>query len=103
MLQALLENESINEAIELTEHSGGAGMSSDKYAVFTQRVFQKAGFIKLAHGNYQEAQEYFLSGKLDVREVRGCYYTALCICIIKNQFILFCYFWIVITIGKLQH
>lgn len=68
-LKALLENESIDEAIELTEHSGGAGMSDEKFLAFSQTVFQKAGFIKFSHMMYQEAQEYFIRGKLDVREV----------------------------------
>ncbi|KAL7642552.1 UNVERIFIED_CONTAM: hypothetical protein RMT77_007113 [Armadillidium vulgare] len=68
-VMALLENESIDEAIELTEHSGGAGMSDEKFLAFSQTVFQKAGFIKFSHMMYQEAQEYFIRGKLDVREI----------------------------------
>ncbi|MCL4130257.1 UNVERIFIED_CONTAM: hypothetical protein GTU68_011335, partial [Idotea baltica] len=72
-VMTLLENESIEEAIELTENSGGAGMSSEKYLSFSHTVFQRAGFIRFSHGDYQEAQDFFLRGKLDVRELLSLY------------------------------
>ncbi|KAB7494158.1 Transforming growth factor-beta receptor-associated protein 1 [Armadillidium nasatum] len=46
-VMALLENESIDEAIELTEHSGGAGMSDEKFLAFSQTVFQKSRIYQI--------------------------------------------------------
>lgn len=69
MLQTLLENESVEEAVELTDHSGGAGMTSEQYLQFTFDVFRRAGFVKFSQCCFQEAQDYFIRGRLDIREV----------------------------------
>lgn len=53
----------------MTEHSGGAGMTQERYAKFTKDIQQRAGFVKLVQCNFQEAEEFFLIGHLDIREV----------------------------------
>ncbi|XP_076056469.1 transforming growth factor-beta receptor-associated protein 1-like isoform X2 [Oratosquilla oratoria] len=72
-VQALIENERVEEALELANHSRAAGMSQEQYEVFMATLLQKAGFIKLAYGVYDQAQEYFFKGKIDIRELISLY------------------------------
>ena len=68
-LQSLLAGERIEEAVELAEHSGGAGMTLEQYQSLMNNILQRAGFIKLSQQLYDQAEEFFIRGKLDVREV----------------------------------
>ncbi|KAG7163807.1 Transforming growth factor-beta receptor-associated protein 1-like [Homarus americanus] len=72
-VQTLMDSERVEEAVELAEHSGAVGMSQEQYHQLFRTLLQKAGFIKLAHGVYDQAQEYFLRGSVDVREVISLY------------------------------
>ena len=69
VLKALMDSERVEEAVELAEHSGAVGMSQEQYQQLCRILLQRAGFIKLAHGVFDQAQEYFLKGAVDVREV----------------------------------
>ncbi|XP_063877866.1 transforming growth factor-beta receptor-associated protein 1-like isoform X2 [Scylla paramamosain] len=68
-VEALMDSERVEEAVELAEHSGAVGMSQEQYQQLCRTLLQRAGFIKLAHGVFDQAQEYFLKGAVDVREV----------------------------------
>lgn len=68
-----MDSERVEEAVELAEHSGAVGMSQEQYQQLCQMLLQKAGFIKLTHGVYDQAQDYFLRGSVDVREVSCTY------------------------------
>ncbi|XP_045583732.2 transforming growth factor-beta receptor-associated protein 1 [Procambarus clarkii] len=72
-VQTLMDSERVEEAVELAEHSGAVGMSQEQYQQLFCTLLQKAGFIKLSHGVYDQAQEYFLRGSVDVREVISLY------------------------------
>ncbi|KAK8726458.1 hypothetical protein OTU49_010260 [Cherax quadricarinatus] len=72
-VQTLMDNERVEEAVELAEHSGAVGMSQEQYQQLFHTLLQKAGFIKLSHGVYDQAQDYFLRGSVDVREVISLY------------------------------
>lgn len=68
-VEALMVSERVEEAVDLAEHSGAVGMSQEQYQQLFRRLLQRAGFIKLAHGVFDQAQEYFLKGGVDAREV----------------------------------
>lgn len=68
-VEALMDSERVEEAVELAEHSGAVGMSQEQYQQLCRTLQQRAGFIKLVHGVFDQAQEYFLKGAVDVREV----------------------------------
>ncbi|KAG0723950.1 Transforming growth factor-beta receptor-associated protein 1 [Chionoecetes opilio] len=72
-VQALMDSERVEEAVELAEHSGAVGMSQEHYQQLCRTLLQRAGFIKLAHGVFDQAQEYFLKGAVDAREVISLY------------------------------
>ncbi|CAL4122719.1 unnamed protein product, partial [Meganyctiphanes norvegica] len=72
-VQALMEGERVEEAVELAEHSGATGMSQEQYQQFWRLLLQRSGFIKLTHGFYSQAQEYFIRGNVDLREVISLY------------------------------
>lgn len=72
-VQTLMDSERVEEAVELAEHSGAVGMSQEQYHQLCHTLLQKAGFIKLVHGVYDQAQDYFVRGAVDVREVISLY------------------------------
>ncbi|KAK7068882.1 transforming growth factor, beta receptor associated protein 1 [Halocaridina rubra] len=72
-VQALMDSERVEEAVELAEHSGAVGMSQEQYHQLCCTLMQKAGFIKLSHGVYDQAKDFFLRGGIDVREVISLY------------------------------
>ena len=65
-----MDSERVEEAVELAEHSGAVGMSQEQYQQLCLTLMQRAGFIKLSNGVYDQAKDYFLRGCVDVREVR---------------------------------
>lgn len=71
LLQALMESERVEEAVELAEHSGAVGMSQEQYQHLCRTLLQRAGFVKLAHAEFSQAQEYFSRGAVDIREAGG--------------------------------
>lgn len=64
-----MDSERVEEAVQLAEHSGAIGMSQEQYHQLCRTLHQRAGFIKLVQGFYHQAQEYFIKGAVDVREV----------------------------------
>lgn len=72
LLQTLMDSERVEEAVQLAEHSGAIGMSQEQYHQLCRTLHQRAGFIKLVQGFYYQAQEYFIKGAVDVREVNSC-------------------------------
>ncbi|XP_027234374.1 transforming growth factor-beta receptor-associated protein 1 isoform X1 [Penaeus vannamei] len=72
-VQTLMDSERVEEAVQLAEHSGAIGMSQEQYHQLCRTLHQRAGFIKLVQGFYHQAQEYFIKGAVDVREVVSLY------------------------------
>ncbi|XP_066960636.1 transforming growth factor-beta receptor-associated protein 1-like [Macrobrachium rosenbergii] len=72
-VQALMDSERVEEAVELAEHSGAVGMSQEQYHQLCLTLMQRAGFIKLSHGVYDQAKDFFLRGCVDVREIISLY------------------------------
>lgn len=72
-VQALMDSERVEEAVELAEHSGAVGMSQEQYHQLCFTLMQRAGFIKLSHGVYDQAKDFFLKSYIDVREVISLY------------------------------
>ncbi|KAK3864441.1 hypothetical protein Pcinc_029874 [Petrolisthes cinctipes] len=68
-VEALMESERVEEAVELAEHSGAVGMSQEQYQHLCRTLLQRAGFVKLAHAEFSQAQEYFSRGAVDIREL----------------------------------
>lgn len=80
-------SERVEEAVELAEHSGAVGMSQEQYQQLCRRLLQRAGFIKLSHGVFDQAQDFFLRGAVDVREVSVymCVCFMFCFCVLMHS------------------
>ncbi|GAB6022054.1 transforming growth factor, beta receptor associated protein 1 [Chamberlinius hualienensis] len=68
-VRALLTDGHVNEALELAKHCHWPGLSREQFLKVYKRIQQEAGFIQLAKFRFQEANELFLAGQLDPREI----------------------------------
>ncbi|KAK3103798.1 hypothetical protein FSP39_021971 [Pinctada imbricata] len=67
-VQALLQDKRVTEALELAKNANKTG-SKDKYLKIYKRLQQQAAFIEFSQQHFEEAEDLFKAGQLDVREV----------------------------------
>eukprot|EP00057_Strongylocentrotus_purpuratus_P012789 XP_011667263.1 PREDICTED: transforming growth factor-beta receptor-associated protein 1 [Strongylocentrotus purpuratus] len=68
MVQALLADKRVEEALNLAKNYRKAGLGKDKFLQMYNRIQQQAGFIQFAQLNFADSMELFKEAKLDVRE-----------------------------------
>ncbi|CAL8362400.1 unnamed protein product [Gadus morhua 'NCC'] len=71
-IQDLLSGDRVEEALVLTE-GAQPNIPRDRFQILHRRILQQAGFIQFGQLQFQEAQEYFRKGELDVRELISLY------------------------------
>lgn len=68
-VQALLADKKVSEALELAKYSNKAGLSKEQFKIMFQRIQLQAGFIEFSLLHFEETQELFHEGQLDIREL----------------------------------
>ncbi|XP_053384249.1 transforming growth factor-beta receptor-associated protein 1-like [Mercenaria mercenaria] len=72
-VQGLLADKRTQEALDLAKNANHAGLTKDKFLKIYRRIQQQAAFIEFSQRNFDEAQDLFKSGQVDIREVISLY------------------------------
>lgn len=65
----MLNNEQVDEALELAENVRGGSGQDESFERIVNRVRCRAAFISLKKMDLKKAQEQFIRGRVDPREV----------------------------------
>lgn len=68
-VEVLLADSRVEEALELAQNANRVGMTKEQFQKLYHKIQQQAGFIHLSNGEFDKAQELFVSGNVDPREV----------------------------------
>jgi len=72
-IQALLADKRVTEALYLAKNARKTGLSKEKFLVMYNRIQLQAAFIQFSQLEFDEAEELFKGGHLDVRELITLY------------------------------
>jgi hypothetical protein len=59
----------VEEALELAQNANRVGMTKEQFQKLYYKIQQQAAFIHFSNGEFDKAQELFVSGSVDPREV----------------------------------
>ncbi|XP_052801707.1 transforming growth factor-beta receptor-associated protein 1-like [Mya arenaria] len=71
-VQGLLADKRTTEALDLARNANH-GLSRDKFLKIFKRIQQQAAFIEFSQRNFDDVQDLFKNGEVDVREVISLY------------------------------
>ncbi|XP_060603083.1 transforming growth factor-beta receptor-associated protein 1-like [Ruditapes philippinarum] len=72
-VQGLLADKRTQEALDLARNANHAGLTKDKFLKIFRRIQQQAAFIEFSQKNFDEAQDLFKGGQVDIRELISLY------------------------------
>lgn len=65
----MLADSRVEEALELAQNANRVGMTREQFQKLYDKIQQQAAFIHFSNSEFDKAQELFVSGSVDPREV----------------------------------